>query len=65
MVIELLCFTGMDSLCYDTSTTDVYLDMKEGPHYFDFSDYPESHFLHNNLNKKVLWKMKDKYQRPH
>lgn len=57
-----LCFTDTDSLCYDISTEDVYVDMKEDHHYFDFSDYPESHFLHSNLNKKVLGKMKDECQ---
>lgn len=57
-----LCFTDTDYLCYDIFTEDVYVDMKEDQHYFDFSDYPESHFLHSNLNKNVLGKMKDECQ---
>lgn len=57
-----LCFTDTDSLCYDISTEDVYVDMKEDHHCFDFSDYPDTHFLHSNQNKKVLGKMKDECQ---
>lgn len=57
-----LCFTDTDSLSYDLSTEDVYVDIKEDHHYFDFSNYPESLFLHSNLNKKVLGKMKDECQ---
>lgn len=34
----------------------------EDHHYFDFSDYPDTHFLHSNHNKKVLGKMKDECQ---
>lgn len=40
-----LCFTDTDSLCYDISTEDVYVDMKEDHHCFDFSDYPDTHFF--------------------
>ncbi|XP_061187991.1 uncharacterized protein LOC133196056 [Saccostrea echinata] len=57
-----LCFTDTDSLCYDISTEDVYVDMMESQHCFDFSDYPVTHFLHSNVNKKVLGKMKDECQ---
>lgn len=53
-----LCFTDTDSLCYDISTEDVYVDMKKDHRCFDFSDYPDTHFLHSNQNKKVLGKMK-------
>lgn len=35
-------------------------DMKEDHHHFDFSENPE--ILHNNLDKEVLVKMKDKCQ---
>lgn len=57
-----LCFTDTDSLCYDISTEDVYADMQKDKQYFDFSDYPDMHFLHSNVNKKVLGKMKDECQ---
>jgi hypothetical protein len=57
-----LCFTDTDSLCYDISTEDVYDDMQKDQQYFDFSDYPNTHFLHSNVNKKVLGKMKDECQ---
>ena len=48
-----------DSLCYDITTDDVYLDMQRNHHHFDLSDYPETHFLLSDQNKKVLGKMKD------
>ena len=54
-----LCFTDRDSLCYDITTNDVYLDMQRNHHHFDLSDYPETHFLHSDQNKNVLGKMKD------
>lgn len=49
---DLDCKTA--SLCYHISTEDAYVDMKEDPHYFDFSDYPESYFIHSSLDKEVL-----------
>ena len=49
-----LCFTDTDSLLYDVKTEDIYSDMREDGHLFDFSDYPEDHCSHNKVNKKVL-----------
>ena len=54
-----LLFTDTDSLCYDILTEDIYKDMKEDEDLFDTSDYPKEHFLHSEVNKKVLGKMKD------
>ena len=54
-----LLFTDTDSLCYHIHTEDIYKDMHQDAAYFDTSDYPTSHFLHSNTNKKVLGKMKD------
>ena len=54
-----LLFTDTDSLCYAIETADVYKDMEIFQHLFDTSDYPNDHFLHSNMNKKVLGKMKD------
>lgn len=44
----IFCFIETGFLCYDISTENVYEDMKEDPHYYDFSDYPESNFLHGD-----------------
>lgn len=54
-----LLFTDTDSLCYSIETEDVYKDIGEDAHLFDFSDYPANHPLHSNVNKKVIGKMKD------
>ncbi|KAK3099927.1 hypothetical protein FSP39_011908 [Pinctada imbricata] len=57
-----LCFTDTDSLCYDIHTEDIYADMKESQHLFDFSEYPKDHYLYSTENKKVIGKMKDECQ---
>jgi len=54
-----LCFTDTDSFCYLIFTEDIYCDMLKFKDKFDTADYPPSHFLQNNANKKVLGKMKD------
>ena len=51
-----LCFTDTDSLCLHIKTEDIYKDMKEMEEHFDFSDYPKSHVLHNEDNKKKIGK---------
>ena len=48
-----------DSLLFYCETPDIYEDMRNSIDYFDFSDYPKSHTLHSERNKKVLGKMKD------
>ena len=52
-------FSDTDSLCIDVTTEDVYRDMEKDQELFNLSDYPQSHFLFNTNNKKVLGKMKD------
>ena len=54
-----LLFSDTDSLCYHIETEDIYKDMQQDAIHFDTSDYPSDHFLHSNVNKKVLGKMKD------
>ena len=54
-----LCFTDTDSLLYLIQTRDIYADMKDQSHLYDFSDYPKEHDLYSTANKKVLGKMKD------
>jgi hypothetical protein len=54
-----LLFTDTDSLCYSVKTEDLYKDMGEDSELYDFSDYPKSHPLHSDANKKVIGKMKD------
>jgi len=58
--VELL-YTDTDSLLLEIQTEDAYRDMAENQHLYDTSNYPEGHFLHSNVNTKVLGKMKDEY----
>jgi len=54
-----LLFTDTDSLCYNIKTIDIYQDMKKCEEEYDFSDYPKTHMLFNESNKKVVGKFKD------
>ena len=54
-----LLFTDTDSLCYHIETEDIYKDMAAESGFFDFSDYPNEHFLFSEANKKVIGKFKD------
>jgi hypothetical protein len=54
-----LLFTDTDSLTYHIETEDLYKDMEKDSNLFDFSEYPEKHFLHSKVNKKVVGKFKD------
>lgn len=49
-------------LCFTDTDKSRYVDMREDHDCFDFSDYPDSHCLHSNQNKKVIGKMKDGWQ---
>ena len=56
-----LLFTDTDSLCYHIETDDIYKDMHENKHEFDLSNFgenPDTAFVKDNSNKKVLLKMK-------
>ena len=52
-----LLFTDTDSLVYGIKIEDVYEDLYEDKHLFDFSDYPLNFF--DPVNEKVIGKMKD------
>jgi hypothetical protein len=54
-----LLMTDTDSLMYEITTDDVFMDLFPHKSLFDFSDYPATHFLHDTKNKKVIGKMKD------
>jgi len=54
-----LLLTDTDSFVYHVHTEDIYKDMLSDADLFDTSDYPKSHFLHSDANKKMLGKMKD------
>ena len=54
-----LMFTDTDSLCYELICENVYSDMMRDLDLYDTSDYPPSHPLHSQKNKKVLGKFKD------
>ena len=48
-----LLFTDTDSLAYEIRTDDIYEDMKPvAEEMFDCSDYPTSHRLYSETNKK-------------
>jgi hypothetical protein len=52
-------FTDTDSLAYSIRTRDLYKDLALKSDLFDFSNYPENHFLYSVTNKKVIGKMTD------
>jgi hypothetical protein len=51
--------TDTDSLMYEIETDDIYEDLSLHKELFDFSDYPKTHKLYDEKNKKVIGKMKD------
>ncbi len=54
-----LLFTDTDSLCYHIECEDFYKDIESNKNHYDLSDYPKSHFLYDDTNKKVIGKFKD------
>ena len=54
-----LLFTDIDSLAYKVVGHDLYAGMEEIKDQFDFSEYPENHFLKSFNNMKVVGKFKD------
>ena len=54
-----LLYADTDLLLVDIKTKDMYKDMSETKHEYDFSDYPKDHPLYDETNKKVIGKMKD------
>jgi hypothetical protein len=54
-----LLFTDTDSLCYELTTKDVFVDMGRISDQLDTSDYPVDHPLFSRTNAKVIGKFKD------
>ena len=54
-----LIYTDTDSFVLEIFTDDVYEDMKNDNHLFDFSEYPKDHKCYNVKNKKKLGIFKD------
>ena len=48
-----LLFTDTDSLCYEVTTDDIYKDMADQKHLYDFSESPTDHPLFSTVNKKL------------
>ena len=54
-----LIYTDTDSFILEIFTDDVYEDMKNNNHLFDFSEYPKDRKCYNVKNKKKLGIFKD------
>ena len=54
-----LIYTDTDSLIIHVETNDIYKDMFEDKHLYDFSEYPKDHPNYDITNKKVLGTFKD------
>ena len=49
-----LIYTDTDSFVIEVVTDDIYKDMYEDRHLYDFSDYPKDHQNYNVVNKKYM-----------
>lgn len=54
-----LCMSDTDSLLLHIKTYDIYLDLIDIRDTLDTSNFPSSHFLYSDKNKKALGKFKD------
>ena len=54
-----LIYTDTDSFVIEVETDDIYKDMYEDGHLYDFSDYPKNHPNFSLTNKKVYGIFKD------
>ena len=54
-----LIYTDTDSFVIEVETDDIYKDMYEDIHLYDFSDYPKDHPNYNVGNKKIYGIFKD------
>ena len=54
-----LAFTDTDSFLYEVNTYDIYNDLQDIKEHFDFSNYPNDHFLYSPHNKSKVGFMKD------
>ena len=60
-----LIYTDTDSFILEIFTDDVYEDMKNDNHLFDFSEYDKNHKCYNVKNKKKLGIFKDDNNKKH
>ena len=54
-----LIYTDTDSFVIEVEVDDIYKDMLEDNHLYDFSDYPKDHPNYSLINKKVYGIFKD------
>ena len=54
-----LIYTDTDSFVIEFETDDIYKDMYEDGHLYDFRDYPKDHPHYDVVNKKVYGIFKD------
>lgn len=54
-----LLFTDTDSLMYEIETSNLDGDIARNKDFFDLSNYPPNHPLHDKSNKKVVLKFKN------
>ena len=52
-------FTYTDSLTYQIKSEDIFEEFIKHKDLFDFSNYPKDSKIFDELNKKVIGKMKD------
>ena len=56
-----LLFTDKDSLAYEIKSENVYEEFYKWKDLFDFSNYWKDSGFYDDINKKVIGKMKDEY----
>ena len=56
-----LLFTDTDSLTYEIKSANVYKEFFKWKDLFDFSNYSKDWTFYDDINKKVIGKMKDEY----
>ena len=56
-----LLFTDKDSLAYEIKSENVYEEFYKWKDLFDFSNYWKDLGFYDDINKKVIGKMKDEY----
>ena len=57
--VQQLLFTDRDSLTDEIKLKDVYEEFFKHKHLIDFSNYPKDSEFFEEINKKVIGKMKD------
>ena len=57
-----MIFTDTDSLTYEIKSEDVYEEFFKHKHLFDFSNYLKDSEFIDEANKKVVGKIKDKFE---